>query len=286
LLEGQRLVVMERFDAARAVDLIERWQVNYAVMVPTMLLRIARLPGLHDHDFSSIDAILYGGAPIPKWVVQAWFNLVGPERFFFSYGGTEGHGLVMTRGDEWLKHEGTVGRPIDCEIRVLDENGNDLPPGEVGEIFLRRSDPSPSFSYLGAPAPEPSVDGFRSFGDLGWLDEDGYLYIADRRVDLVVSGGANVYPAEVETALSEHSGVADAAVIGLPDPEWGRRVHALIEPADRADPPSPDDLRAHCRARLAGYKVPKSFEIVYRLPRTAAGKINRSALVADRAPAT
>jgi bile acid-coenzyme A ligase len=251
-----------------------------------MLLRIARLPGLRDHDLSSIDAILYGGAPIPKWVVQAWFELVGPERFFFSYGGTEGHGLVMTRGDEWLKHEGTVGRPIDCEVRILDEKGNDLPPGEVGEIFLRRSDPSPSFSYLGASGPEPSVDGFRSFGDLGWLDEDGYLYIADRRVDLVVSGGANVYPAEVETALSEHPGVADVAVIGLPDPEWGRRVHALIEPADRAHPPSPDDLRAHCRARLAGYKVPKSFEIVDRLPRTAAGKINRSALVADRAPGT
>jgi bile acid-coenzyme A ligase len=284
LLEGQRLIVMERFDAARAVDLIEQWQVNYAVMVPTMLLRIARLPGLVDRDFSSIDAILYGGAPIPRWVVQAWFELVGPERFFFSYGGTEGHGLVMTRGDEWLKHEGTVGRPIDCEIRILDEEGRDLPAGEVGEIFLRRADSSPSFRYVGAPMPEPSADGFRSFGDLGWLDEDGYLYIADRRVDLVVSGGANVYPAEVEVALSEHAGVADAVVIGLPDPEWGRRVHALIEPADGANPPTDDDLRAHCRARLAGYKVPKSFEIVARLPRTAAGKINRSALVAERSP--
>ncbi|HSS08708.1 MAG TPA: AMP-binding protein, partial [Acidimicrobiales bacterium] len=145
LLEGQHLVVMERFDAARAVDLIEQWQVNYAVMVPTMLLRIARLPGLRDRDFSSIDAILYGGAPIPRWVVQAWFDLVSPERFFFSYGGSEGHGLVMTRGDEWLKHEGTVGRPVDCEIRILDEHGRDLPAGEIGEIFLQRADPSPSF---------------------------------------------------------------------------------------------------------------------------------------------
>jgi len=284
LLTGQTLVVMERFDAALAVDLIERHGVNTAITVPTMLQRIAQLPDVATRDFSSLDSVLYGGAPLAPWVVRVWLGLVGPERFWFSYGGTESLGLAMARGDEWLQHEGTVGRPVQCEVRIQDATGREVPVGTVGEIYMRRLDGVETFAYIGAPTPPKSDEGFGTFGDLGWVDEDGYLYVADRRVDMVVSGGANVYPAEVELALSEHPAVGDVVVVGLPDEEWGQRVHAIVEPAPTADPPDEDELRAFARERLAAYKVPKSFEIVPRVPRTEAGKVNRAALVAERAP--
>lgn len=282
LLDGQTLVVMERFDAALAVALIERHKVNTAITVPTMLQRIAEVPDVKSHDFSSIEAILYGGAPLAGWVVRAWFDLVGPEHFFFSYGGTEALGLTMARGDEWLAHEGTVGRPVGCELEILDDEGNEVPTGEIGNIFMRQLSGASTFVYVGANMPKRTPDGFTTYGDLGWVDADGYLYIADRRVDMIISGGANVYPAEVELALSEHEGVADVVVIGLPDPEWGQRVHAVVQPVDHAHPPAEEDLRAHSRARLAAYKVPKSFEIVERVVRSDAGKVSRSALVAER----
>ena len=285
LLADAQLVLMERFDAARFVDLVERWHVNHAVLVPTMLQRVARLPGIEQRDFSSIAAIYYGGAPLPAWAARVWLGLVGPEHFYFQYGGTEGIGGTQARGDEWLTHEGTVGRPLGCEVRIQDEDARPLPPGEVGEIYLRRPEGPAPFRYVGAPMPPTTPDGFSTFGDLGWLDDDGYLYIADRRVDMIVSGGANIYPAEVEMALSGHTGVNDVVVIGLEDPEWGRRVHAVVEAVDPHRPPSPDDLKDFCRSRLAPYKVPKSFEIVDRLPRNEAGKLNRAALVAERSRA-
>jgi len=160
----------------------------------------------------------------------------------------------------------------------------EVPAGEVGEIYMR-STTTGKYGYLGSSQTLPmTADGFATAGDLGHLDEDGYLYIADRRVDMIVTGGANVFPAEVEAALSEHPGVADVVVIGLPDPEWGRRVHAVIEPVDTAAPPSEEDIRRFARQRLAGYKVPKSVEFVDRIPRSAATKVNRAQLVAERAP--
>jgi len=284
LLDGQTLVLMERFDAERAVDLIERHDVNHVIMVPTMLQRIARVPGVRARDFSSIDSVLYGGAPIAPWVVRTWLDLVGPDHLICSYGGTEGVGLVVGRGDEWLTHEGTVGRPSNCDLRIQDPEGNETAVGEIGEIYMRQHNMSPTFEYVGAPMPQPTADGFRTLGDLGWIDENGYLYIADRRVDMIVSGGANVYPAEIEAALSELTAIADVVVIGIPDAEWGQRVHAIVESADPRRPPSEDVLRAHCAERLASYKVPKAFEIVEHVPRTAAGKINRSALIEGRSP--
>jgi bile acid-coenzyme A ligase len=284
LLAGARLILMERFTAASFVDLVERWRANHAVMVPTMLQRVARLPGVEGRDLSTIAAIYYGGAPLPAWAARIWLDLVGAHHFYFQYGGTEGIGGTQARGDEWLTHEGTVGRAIGCELRIQDEEGRAVPSGEVGEIFMRRLDGPPPFRYIGAPMPEVTPDGFTTFGDLGRLDEEGYLYVADRRVDMIVSGGANIYPAEVEMALSGHPGVRDVVVVGLEDPEWGRRVHAVVEPVDLRHPPSAGDLRAFCRGRIAGYKVPKSFEIVERLPRTDAGKLNRTVLAAERQP--
>lgn len=282
LLAGGSLVVLERFDAERVVELVRTRRVNHIILVPTMLQRIARLPDVDRDDLRTLEHIYYGGAPLAPWIAHRWFQLVEPEKFYFQYGGTEELGGTMARGDEWLGHVGTVGRPRGCDLRILDDADREVPPGEVGTIFFRRHDGSAPFRYVGSPPPRATDEGFTTYGDLGWVDQDGYLFIADRRVDMVITGGANVYPAEVEAAMSEHPGIADVAVIGLPHAEWGQALHALVEPVDPAVPLSDDDLDEHCRVRLAPYKVPKTFELVERLPRTEAGKINRYALAAAR----
>jgi bile acid-coenzyme A ligase len=281
LLQDCQSVLMERFDAARSVELIERYQIDFACMVPTMLQRVARLSDVSPKQLASIERIVCGGASAPEWVVRAWLDLIPPERFTMTYGGSENHGLVMTTGEQWLTHPGTVGKPVNPDIKVVDEQGSELPTGEIGEIRLKNHMNTARYRYIGVPTPAPDPDGFSSFGDMGWVDAEGFVYIADRRQDMIVTGGANVYPAEVEAVITEHSGVLDVVVIGLPDSEWGHRVTAIIEPSDAAHPPSPDELRAHCKDRLASYKVPKSFEIVERIPRTAAGKVSRSRLAEE-----
>lgn len=283
LFDGDRVVLMERFDGAKVVDLIECYRVNLVTMVPTMLLRVARLPDIAQRDFSSLTAVLQGGASFPDWLVRFWIDLVGPERLIMSYGSSENVGMVSLNGADWLEHPGSVGISDETQVRILDDAGVDLPPGELGEIFMRKvDDTEPTFSYRGAPPPKRTEDGFTSIGDLGWLDEGGYLYIADRRVDMIVSGGANIFPAEVEAALLEHTEIVDVAVVGLPDSEWGQRVHAVIQPRDFGHAPSVEALREHCRERIVAYKVPKGFECVEKLPRSDAGKLNRSALVEER----
>jgi bile acid-coenzyme A ligase len=282
LFEGHRLILMERFDAGRAVDLIERHRVNFFGTVPTVMKRIADLPDIKTRDLSSISSIIHSAAFCPAWLKRAWFALIGPEKVYESFAATEGIGMTMVRGDEWLEHPGTVGRPIDCEVKILDENGVELPAGEVGEIYMRTPQPGPTYHYLGSTPLPVTDDGFATVGDLGWLDEDGYLYVADRRMDMIVTGGANVFPAEVEAALSEHPAVADVAVVGVPDEEWGRRVHAVVQPRDPANPPPVSALDQHVRDRLMSYKAPKSYEFLEELPREPTGKIRRSALAAER----
>lgn len=283
LFNGDCAVLMERYEAERAVALIERYRVDSVTMVPTMLLRVAKLPDIDSRDLSSLAAVQQGGATIPHWLVRFWIDLVGAEHFHMSYGSTENVGRSKIRGDEWLLHPGSVGTGIDTDIRIVDEAGAELSRGEVGEIFMRSTVPDdPGFEYVGAPTPPRTDDGFVSIGDMGWLDEDGHLYIADRRVDMIVTGGANVFPAEVEAALLEHSGVIDAVVIGLPDDEWGQRVHAVVQAQRPEDPPSEASLRGHCKERLSPYKIPKVFEVVDRVPRSDAGKVKRQALVDER----
>jgi len=283
LLAGDRLVVLEKFDAARAVDAIERHRVTCFTATPTMLQRIADLPGIEGWDLSSLDWILQGAAPMPPSLVHRWAGLIGAERILMAYGMTEAIGITALRGDEWMAHEGSVGRgQRGTEVRVLDEAGLEVPVGETGEIYMR----SPSYGgsdYLGdAPQLRTTDDGFQTVGDMGHLDEDGYLYIADRRVDMIISGGANVFPAQVEQALIDHTKVADVVVVGLKDEEWGRRVHAIVEPADPGDPPTADEVIAYAKARLAAYKVPKTVELIDVMPRSAATKVNRGRLVEER----
>ena len=283
LLGGDRLVVLEKFDAAIVVDAIERYRVTNFTATPTMLARIAALPDIHQRDFSSIAWILQGAAVIPHALLHTWFDLLSPEQVVMAYGMTENLGLTALRGDEWLAHPGSVGRGFrDTEVRILDPNGQPLGPHELGEVYLR-SPMSAGYQYLGgAPLLPSTPEGFRTAGDIGHLDADGYLYIADRRSDMIITGGANVFPAEVECALAEHDDIADVVVIGLADPEWGRRVHAVVQLADPAAPLTERQVIAYAKTRLAAYKVPKTVEFVDEIPRTAATKVNRSAMIAAR----
>ncbi len=283
LLDQDQLLVMEKFDAARVVDVIERYRVTNFTATPTMLQRIADLPDIEKRDLSSIYWITQGAAPMPPSLVRRWAGLIGAERIVMAYGMTEGIGLTALRGDEWMEHPGTVGRGVrGTEIRILDGEGVALPAGEIGEIYMRAPFYGGSF-YLGqAPSLRTTPDGFQTVGDLGFLSPDDYLHLVDRRVDMIVTGGANVFPAEIETALIDHPQIADIVVIGLRDPEWGRRVHAIIEPADPAAPPAPGDVIGYAKSRLAPYKVPKTIEIVDAIPRSEATKVNRGALLAAR----
>jgi bile acid-coenzyme A ligase len=283
LLSGETIVLMERFDAERLLELVERHQVTGFVAATTMLQRVARADSATTRDLSSLQWVMQGASAIPPWLTRAWNELIGGEKFMLCYGSSEGTGVVICRGDEWERHPGTLGRGVvGTELKIIDADGNELPNGDVGEIYMR-SPLGGRSHYMGDTPPIPTTaDGYRSIGDMGWLDDDGYVYIADRRSDMIVTGGANVFPAEVEAALSEHPGVADVVVIGLADPEWGHRVHAIVQPADQADPVAVDELTAFVKARMAPYKVPKSIEFVPSLPRTEATKINRAQLIAER----
>ncbi|MFI5718906.1 class I adenylate-forming enzyme family protein [Nocardia sp. NPDC051750] len=283
LLAGDRLVILEKFDAARVLDVIERHRVSTFTATPTMLKRIADVPGVVQRDLSSLQWILQGAAPMPPSLMRRWIELVGPERMFMAYGMTEAFGLTALRGDEWLTHEGSVGRGFrDTEMRILDEDGRELPPGQIGTLYLRSSIGG-GYTYLGdAPRAAATADGFCSAGDMGYLDDEGYLYLKDRAADLILSGGANVFPAEVEAALIDHPKIADVVVIGLRDPDWGRRVHVVLEPADPADPPAAEEIIAYAKSRLAAYKVPKTVEVIEEIPRSAATKVNRKAMIEAR----
>ena len=283
LLGGDRLVILEKFDAKVALDAIERHKVTTFTATPTMLQRIADVDGVFDRDLSTVEWILQGAAMMPPSLLRTWFDLLAPEKIVMAYGMTEQLGLTSLRGDEWLAHEGSVGRGFrETEIKILDEDRNPVPVGELGDIYMR-SPLTGSYDYRGGAALLPMTeDGFGTAGDIGRVDEDGFLYLADRRVDMIVTGGANVFPAEVESALIDHPDIADVVVIGLKDEQWGRRVHAVVEAKDKSAPPAAADVIAYAKGKLAGYKVPKTVEFVDAIPRSAATKVSRGAMVDAR----
>jgi bile acid-coenzyme A ligase len=280
LLGGDHLVVLEKFDAALFVDTIERYRITNFTATPTMLARIAALPDIRQRDLSSVVFILQGAAVMPPTLLHTWFELLSPEQILTAYGMTENLGLTALRGDEWLTHPGSVGRGFrDTEIRILDADKRPVATGENGDVYMR-APMSAGYRYLGGAPPLPSTeDGFRSAGDIGHVDEDGYLYIVDRRADMIITGGANVFPAEVESALAGHPDIADVVVIGLSDAQWGRRVHAVVQ---AAQPLTEQQVIEYAKSRLAPYKAPKTVEFVGKIPRTAATKVNRSAMIAAR----
>lgn len=281
LLTGGHLVVMERFDPGAWLQLIRRHAVEWALLVPTQMGRIWRLGAKirEESDVSSLHTVLHLGAPCPPWLKRAWLDWLGPDRLFEMYAGTEGIAATWITGDEWLQRPGSVGRALYGQFSVRDDNGAMLPPGTIGEIWLRRPPgATPTFHYVGTKT-RVLDGGWQSLGDLGWMDDDNYVYLSDRRADLILRGAANVYPAEVEAALSEHPAVLSCAVIGLEDEDLGQQVHAVIQAESDV---SAAELRAHMETRLAAYKIPRTFEFTSEALRDAAGKVHRAALRRDR----
>lgn len=287
LFGGAVVVLMRRFDASQCLELIEKHRIDRVHFVPTMMQRIWKLPEAErlGRDMSSLEFVMTGAAPCPPWVMRAFIEWLGPEKLCESFGPSERIGGTFITGTEWLEHPGSVGRPMSAsKIRILDpETLEEQPPGVMGEIYMLPSTgPGTTYRYVGASA-QRTDDGWESVGDMGYLDEDGYLYLGDRRGDMILSGGRNIYPAEVEAALDEHPAVRSSCVIGLPDDDLGSRIHALVELAhDVGD----GELAAHVAERLVNYKVPRSFERVDEPLRNEAGKIRRSALREARLPKT
>jgi long-chain acyl-CoA synthetase len=273
---GQSLVIMAKFDAEEALSLIEQYRVSTAYMVPTQFVRLLRLPETirHNYDVSSLGTVVHSAAPCPREIKQQMMDWWGPV-IWETYGGTEG-AATIAKPQRWLERPGTVGRAIrGMRVHILDEDGNDLPPHQAGMVYLEPQ--GQGFSYYRDEEQTAEAYRGRSFtiGDIGYLDEDGYLFIVDRKKDMIISGGVNVYPAEVEGVLLSHPAVADAAVVGLPDPEWGETVCAYIQLADgNAESDTlRDTLTAFAREHLDAVKCPRRMWFRDNLPRTETGKL-------------
>ncbi len=283
LFQGCQITITTRFDAAQTLALIEKWKVDMIYVVPTMMQRIWNLPEEErlKHDLSSLKALWHLAAPCPAWLKEAYIDWLGADVIMELYGGTEGTGTTVITGSEWLEHRGSVGKPVEtCEMKIVGENGETLPPGEIGEVFLRPlTGPGTTYRYIGAEA--KSIDGgWESLGDLGYLDEDGYLYLSDRLTDMILSGGANIYPAEVEAAIDAFPGVRSSAVIGLPHEDLGNAIHGIVDVPD--GDVTEDALLDHLNERLVRYKVPRTLEFVSEPLRDDAGKVRRKALREER----
>jgi long-chain acyl-CoA synthetase len=270
---GHSLVIASKFDAENTLALIQKHRVTNTFMVPTHFHRLLALPEdvRAAYDTSSLTQLIHAAAACPPNEKRRMIEWLGPVLHEY-YGSTESAIVVAVNSRDWLAHPGTVGHPVlGIDIKIFDDEGNELPPGEPGLIYASVAD---GFEYHRDPAKTERARRGAYFtpGDIGYLDEDGYLYLCDRRTDLIISGGVNIYPAEIEAALLEHPAVTDAVAFGVPDPEWGQKVVALIQPGAEV---TAKDLRAHCEGRLARFKHPRVIEFRDELPRNAAGKISR-----------
>jgi bile acid-coenzyme A ligase len=283
LLRGNHVVLMPRFDASECLRLAELHRAQWMYQVPTMMLRIWRLPEAERaaRDLSSVETVFHMAAPCPPWLKREWIDWLGAETLMELYAGTELQAMTIVRGDDWLAHPGTVGQVHLGEMEIRDEAGQPLPPGEIGEIWMRRGAEEPiPYRYLGATA-RSAGENWESLGDNGHFEADGYLFLADRSADMILVGGTNVYPAEIEAALDEHPAVRSSCVIGLPNEDLGNVPHALVDLLHEA---SDEELLSWVRERVAPYKVPKSIERVDQPLRDDAGKVRRSQLRAARLP--
>lgn len=280
LLTGQHLVLMPRFEPEAFLRLISEQRVSYLATVPTIMQRVLPVyrAAPDRYDLTSLRRMWHLAAPCPPNVKEAWIDLLGPDAVWELYGGTEFQALTFISGSEWLTHRGSVGRVVAGEMTVLDDDGNRVPAGVVGEIYMRPHPGNPpTYRYVGSTA--KSRGDWESLGDMGWFDEEGYLYLADRRVDMFTVGGRNVYPAEVENALSEHPEVLSCLVVGVPHEDLGQVPHALvhIDPTEGTGL-DPTGVRRFVAERLADYKVPRSVEFVTSPLRDDAGKARRTAV--------
>lgn len=285
LARHHETVLLPRFDPHATLAAIAEHRVTTTAMVPTQFVRLLKLDETEraSYDVSSIRWVLHTAAPCPRWAKQAMIEWFGPT-IVELYGSSEGTGPVIATSQQWLERPGTVGKASAAlELSIVDDDGHDLGPGEIGTVYAKRASGPPS--YEGAPektAASQLPDGRFTVGDVGWLDEDGFLFLADRRVDLMLVGGSNVYPAEIEGILSQHPMVADVAVFGIPDPEFGQQIKAVIEAPTAVDGTVIEvdvaEVEQWLRERLASYKIPASFDVVDALPREAHGKLKKRLL--------
>ena len=273
---GGTAVVAQRFDAEATLRHIEEHRITHAQFVPTHFVRLLQLPeGVRrTYDLSSLRMVVHSAAPCPVEVKEQMMAWWGPIIFEY-YGQSEGAGFTMVTPEDWLAHKGTVGRSVSARIHIVDDAGHELPVGQTGHILFEGVE---RFDYHKAPAKTAEFfdeKGWSRPGDMGWVDADGYLYLTDRASHMIISGGVNIYPQEVEAVLTLHPAVRDVAVIGAPDGEFGEQVKAVVEAKDgvEADDALAQELMAYCRARLAGYKCPKSVDFADALPRLPTGKL-------------
>jgi fatty-acyl-CoA synthase len=281
---GGTVVVMEKFDALQALRSVEKYRVTHSQWVPTMLTRLLRLPAEDRtrHDLSSHVTAIHAAAPCPPEVKRQMIEWWGPILMEY-YGGTELNGLTLINSEEWLQHEGSVGRPVLGTLHICDDEGNELPTGEDGLIYFEL--PMMPFQYHNddektRSAQHPAHPNWSTLGDVGHVDDDGFLYLTDRKNFMIISGGVNIYPAEIEHVLVMHPKVIDVAVIGVPNEEFGEEVKAVVQPTEgiEGSPELEEELLDYCRARIAHYKCPRSVDFEAALPRLPTGKLYKRIL--------
>ena len=281
---GGTCIVMEHFDPEEALRQIEKHKATHSQWVPTMFVRMLKLPGQArmKYDVSSMKVAIHAAAPCPIPIKRQMIEWWGPVIFEY-YAGTEGNGFCAITSQEWLAHPGSVGKSLLGELHIVGENGNDAPPGEPGTIFFANG---PEFHYHNDPkktADARNDKGWSTLGDVGYIDKDGYLYLTDRKAFMIISGGVNIYPQEAENVLINHPKVADVAVFGVPNEDFGEEVKAVIQPMEWADatPALAAELIAYCREHLSQIKCPRSVDFDRELPRHPTGKLYKR-LVRDR----
>ncbi len=278
---GGTSVVMEKFDPEEALRLIEKYKCDVGQFVPTHFVRMLKLPEeiRTKYDVSSMKSAVHAAAPVPIPIKEAMIKWWGPVLNEY-YAGTEGNGFVFCNSENWMTHKGTVGQPVNCQVHIVDENGEEVAVGEEGQIYFEGGS---KFEYHNDPAKTKAAThpkGWTSLGDVGKLDEDGFLYLTDRKSFMIISGGVNIYPQEIENLLVTHDKIADAAVIGAPDEDMGEKVVAIVQPMDMADagPELAQELEAFLRQSLSGVKIPRRIDFRGELPRHATGKLYKRLL--------
>jgi acyl-CoA synthetase (AMP-forming)/AMP-acid ligase II len=278
---GATVVVMEKFDPEAALRYIEQYKITNSQWVPTHFVRMLKLPEevRTRYDLSSLRVAVHAAAPCPVPIKEAMINWWGPVIIEY-YAGTEGNGMTVVGSDDWMAHKGTVGRPLLGIVHICDESGDEVPPRTEGAVFFESEN---RFSYHNDPdktRDATNKHGWTTLGDVGWVDEEGFLYLTDRKSFMIISGGVNIYPQEIENLLVSHPKVADAAVIGAPDEDLGEKVVAVVQPLDmtQAGDALADELREFLRQSLSGVKMPKQIDFREELPRHATGKLYKRLL--------
>jgi acyl-CoA synthetase (AMP-forming)/AMP-acid ligase II len=281
---GGTVVVMEKFDALNSLKLIENYKVTHSQWVPTMFIRMLKLDQEERarYDVSSMKHAIHAAAPIPVPVKEQMIEWWG-QILFEVYGGSEGNGATAISSEDWLTHKGSVGKVVLGKAHVLDDDGNELPPGEIGVVYFSEGQEFEYHEDQEKTKGSRSPQGWTTLGDVGYLDEEGYLYLTDRKDNMIISGGVNIYPQEAENVLIMHPKVMDAAVLGIPHPEFGEEVKGVIQLKDINDagPEMEQELIAYCQSKLAKLKCPKTIDFEEQLPRTPTGKLLKR-LLKDR----